>query len=170
MESRLVESALHFDIFIFFLFFICNLTLFNLTTWGSFGTQKRKKKSRKLKLPPPRSFPPQSRVGRFHRNVAFGRAAAPTSPRRGELRRELKLQYVHAQLAPTQIAWLFSPLCAISCPGQGALITEPSACGMRISSCRLGKLEKKDYIYDCTDLNGLREDVSPNPKSMQLFF
>lgn len=41
---------------------------------------------------------------------------------------------------------------------------------MRISLCRLGKLEKRDYICDCTDLNGLREDVSPNPKSMQLFF
>lgn len=128
MESRLVESALDFDILIFFLFFICNLTLFNLTAWGSFGTQKREKKSRKLKLPPPRSFPLRVAWDAFTETSLLERAAAPTSPRRGELRRELKLQYVHAQLAPTQIAWLFSPLCAISCPGQGALITEPSAC------------------------------------------
>lgn len=39
-----------------------------------------------------------------------------------------------------------------------------------ISLRRLGKLEKRDYICDSTDLNGLREDVSPNPKSLQLFF
>lgn len=113
MESSLVESALDFDIFIFFLFFICNLTLFNLTTWGSFGTQKRKK-SKKVEAPASSEFPPQSRVGRFHRNVAFGRAAAPTSPRRGELRRELKLQYVHAQLAPnSNCLAVFASLCNI---------------------------------------------------------
>lgn len=129
MESRLVESALDFDIFIFFLFFICNLTLFNLTTWGSFGTQKREKKkaeswsSRLLGVSPSESRGTLSQKRRFWKELQ-----PRLRPRRGELRRELKLQYVHAQLAPTQIAWLFSPLCAISCPGQGALITEPSAC------------------------------------------
>lgn len=45
MESSLVESALDFEIMagFLFLFFICNLTLFNLTTWGRLELRREKK-------------------------------------------------------------------------------------------------------------------------------
>lgn len=113
MECRLVESALDFDIFIFFLFFICNLTLFNLTAWGSFGTQKRKKKQ-KVEAPASSEFPPQSRVGRFHRNVAFGKSCSPDFAETWGIEKGIKITIRTCPAGPnSNCLAVFASLCNI---------------------------------------------------------
>lgn len=57
MESSLVESALDFEISIFFLIFHPQLDTISFDNVGVVWNSEEKKKSRKLKLPPPRSFP-----------------------------------------------------------------------------------------------------------------
>lgn len=106
MESSLVESALDFEIMagFLFLFFICNLTLFNLTTWGRL--EHRREKKQKVEPPTSSEFPLKVAWDTFTETLLL-EELQPDFAETWELRRELKLQYVHAQLPQLKLLGCF---------------------------------------------------------------